>query len=106
MNSRVLSCAADGKDGFLPYFNTEMGVVAQKFFGRAFGAMLTSIAAGHFMNGASAEYCKVMAVGAILMLWPMFQALTGGDDFPFIWKPQVVMHLALCYILSKAGNLI
>merc|ERR1719473_1800551 len=94
-----------GPNGFLPYFNAELGVVAQTFFGRAFGAMLTAVAAMHFMDGPTAALCKLMAISAILVLWPMALALQDSANFPAIWKPQVVMHLGLIYIVAKAGGL-
>jgi hypothetical protein len=94
-----------GPNGLLPYFSAELGPVAQKFFGRAFGAMLTGIAAMHFLDGPSASLCKQMAITAILILYPMALCLADSENFTAIWKPQVVMHLALCYFLSKAGGL-
>ena len=94
-----------GKDGFLPYFATDMGVVAQQFFGRAFGAMLTTVAVMHFLDGPTQQMCKFMAISAILVLWPMALALQDSANFLPIWKPQVVAHLGIIYILSKAGGL-
>jgi hypothetical protein len=71
-----------GPNGFLPYFSTEIGVVGQTFFGRAFGAMLTAIAAMHFLDGPTTALCKQMAISAILVLWPMALALQDSDNFP------------------------
>ena len=60
-----------GPSGFLPYFSTALGPVAQTFFGKAFGAMLTGIAAMHFLDGPSQSLCKQMAITAALILYPM-----------------------------------
>ena len=59
-----------GKDGLVPYFSTAMGPVGQKFFGRAFGAMLTAVAAMHFLDGPSVSLCKQMALAGILIFLP------------------------------------
>jgi hypothetical protein len=95
-----------GPNGVMPYFSAELGVVAQKFFGRAFGAMLTGLAAMHFLDGASQTLCKQMAITAILILYPMALCVLDEANFKAIWKPQMAMHLALVYITSKAGGLI
>jgi hypothetical protein len=94
-----------GPNGILPYFKAELGVVAQQFFGRAFGAMLTGIAAMHFLDGPSQTLCKQMAITAILVCLPMFLAIADETNFSAIFKPQAVAHLGLTYVLSKAGGL-
>ena len=50
--------------------------------GRAFGAMLTAVAAMHFIDGPTAALCKLMAISAILVLWPMALALQDSANFP------------------------
>ena len=95
-----------GKDGIMPYFSTAMGPVGQKFFGRAFGAMLTSVAAMHFLDGPSVSLCKQMAIAGVLIFLPMALAVQDADNFvPMMWKAQIVVHLAYCYIVGSAGGL-
>lgn len=84
----------------------ERALDLDRFFGRAFGAMLTGIAAMHFLDGPSASLCKQMAITAALILYPMVLCLSDSENFKPIWKPQIVVHLALTYFLSKAGGLI
>ena len=80
-------------------------MVAQTFFGRAFGAMLTAVAAMHFLDGPSATLCKQMAIAGLLIVYPMVLCIMDGDNFAAIWKAQIVVHLALCYFLATAGGL-
>ena len=90
----------------MPYFSTAMGPVGQKFFGRAFGAMLTAVAAMHFLDGPSVSLCKQMAIAGILIFLPMALAVQDPDNFvPMMWKAQIVVHLAYCYIVGSAGSL-
>ena len=95
-----------GPGGLLPYFSTDIGVVSQTFFGRAFGAMLTAIAAMHFLDGPTVSLVKQMAISGLLVVYPMVLALMDTDNnFAAIWKPQIVVHLVLCYFLAKGGGL-
>ena len=94
-----------GPDGLMPYFSAQLGPVAQTFFGKAFGVMLTSVAIMHFWDGPSDALVKYMAVSALLMLYPMVLAVMDGANFTGLFKPQIVVHLGLCYLLSKAAGL-
>jgi len=93
-----------GPSGFLPYFSTALGPVAQTFFGKAFGAMLTGIAAMHFLDGPSQSLCKQMAITAALILYPMVLCVMDTANFTAIWKPQIVAHLGILFITAKAGG--
>ena len=95
-----------GKDGLMPYFSTAMCPTAQKFFGRAFGAMLTAVAAMHFLDGPSVSLCKQMSLAGIMIILPMALALQDPDNFvPMMFRAQIVLHLAYCYITGAAGGL-
>ena len=95
-----------GKDGIMPYFSTAMCPVAQKFFGRSFGAMLTAVAAMHFLDGPSVSLCKQMALSGLMILLPMALALQDPDNFvQMMFRAQIVMHLAYCYVTGAAGGL-
>ena len=78
------------------------------FFGRAFGACMTGMAALNFLEGADkATMLKAMAIGGACMLPQMVS--NANDDVNFmtvIWKAQIVMHIATTYVLAKAGGLL
>jgi hypothetical protein len=79
---------------------------AQTFFGRAFGGMLTAVAAMHFLDGPSVSLCKQMSLAGIMIILPMALALQDPDNFvPMMFRAQIVMHLAYCYITGAAGGL-
>ena len=98
-----------GKDGLVPYFSSAMCPTAQKFFGRAFGAMLTAVAAMHFLEPdptARVLLCKQMSIAGIMIILPMALALQDPDNFvPMMFRAQIVMHLAYCYVTGAAGGL-
>ena len=95
-----------GKDGLVPYFSTAMCPTAQKFFGRCFGAMLTAVAAMHFLDGPAVSLCKQMAIAGVMIMFPMVLAVQDPDNFiPMMFKAQIVMHLAYIYVTGSAGGL-
>eukprot|EP00320_Phaeocystis_rex_P019955 CAMPEP_0119056792 /NCGR_PEP_ID=MMETSP1178-20130426/1362_1 /TAXON_ID=33656 /ORGANISM="unid sp, Strain CCMP2000" /LENGTH=160 /DNA_ID=CAMNT_0007037557 /DNA_START=102 /DNA_END=584 /DNA_ORIENTATION=- len=94
-----------GKDGLVPYFSSAFCPTA-KFMGRMFGAMLTGVAAMHFLDGPSVSLCKLSAVASALMYLPFALALNDPDNFiPMMFKAQVVIHAAYIYIVGSAGGL-
>jgi len=94
-----------GKDGFLPYMKAEMGPVGT-FFGRAFGAMMTGLAAIHFTDGPNAAILKAMAIAGICMLPQMYANFADKDNFvELMWGLQLPTHVVVSYILGKAGGL-
>jgi len=95
-----------GADGFLPYFKIPAGAVGT-FFGRAFGAMMTGMAAIHFLGGPSVDIAKAMAIASVCMLPQMY--LNSQDEANMVtmmWKAQIVAHAGVIYIMAKAGGLI
>ena len=94
-----------GKDGLLPYFHSAVGPVGE-FFGRAFGAMMTGMAAIHFLDGPQTSVIKAMAVASILLLPVMVNNIMDEGNFiKMMWVPQFVVHIAVCYLLGKGGEL-
>ena len=94
-----------GKDGLLPYFHSAVGPVGE-FFGRAFGAMMTGMAAIHFLDGPQTSVIKAMAVASILLLPVMINNIMDEGNFiKMMWVPQFVVHIAVCYLLGKGGEL-
>merc|ERR1711981_1474879 len=94
----------------LALYNGGFGVTLladpEKFYGRAFGAMLTGVAAMHFLDGPSASLCKQSAIASALLLIPMVMALNDPDNFiPMMFKAQVLIHAAYIYIVGSAGGL-
>ena len=91
----------------MPYFKASPGPVGT-FFGRAFGACMTGMAALNFLEGADkATMLEAMAIGGACMLPQMVS--NANDDVNFmtvIWKAQIVVHIATTYVLAKAGGLL
>ena len=93
-----------GKGGVMPYFNTDCSPVG-KFFGRGFGAMLTALAALHWLEGPSTALLKQMTLAAALTLVPIWNNLNDDKNFiANIWKAQVLAHAALLAITAKAAG--
>ena len=93
-----------GKGGVMPYFNTDCSPVG-KFFGRGFGAMLTALAAQHWLEGPSTALLKQMTLAMALTLPPIWNNLNDDKNFiANIWKAQVLAHAALLAITAKAAG--
>jgi len=95
-----------GANGILPYFKTPAGAVGT-FFGRSFGAMMTGMAAIHFLNGPSADIAKAMAIACVCMLPQMYaNSQDEVNMVTMLWKAQIVAHVGVAYIMAKASGLV
>lgn len=95
-----------GPEGILPYQKTASGPIGT-FFGRVFGAVMTGMAAIHFLDGPSEAIMKAMAIAGFLMLPQMYLNYADKDNFvTFMWAAQLPVHAVVSYLLGKAGGLL
>ena len=101
---------AAATQGFLPYFKeTAATGTAAGWFGRSFGAMLTSAASGAVFEPDSTTVTKMMAVGMVCVLPNIVLAALDKDllDVSFlganIWQLQLVPHTIATGLLVSAA---
>lgn len=101
---------AAATQGFLPYFKeTAATGTAAGWFGRSFGAALTSVASGAVFEPDSTTVTKMMAVGMVCVLPNIVLAALDKDllDVSFlganIWQLQLVPHTIATGLLVSAA---
>ena len=91
-----------GADGLVPYFKASPGPVGT-FFGRAFGACMTGMAALNFLDGADkATMLKAMAIGGAWIAMGGSHTRRGGAQPDARWRVPCVRRAARTVLRARS----